>query len=90
MNRVKPTPISLPYLFSSTSLLDCLLLLLASVEGIGDLSHDLGVGDPAIRSYGRYEVGEVGVEMELTAEAVARLFRLFLAFLVVLQLIGRL
>ena len=33
---------------------------------------DLGVGDPAIRSDGGYEVGAAIVEMKLTAEAVAR------------------
>ena len=42
----------------------CLALSLASVEGIRDLGHDLAVGDPAIRSDGRNEVGGVGVTGE--------------------------
>lgn len=35
---------------------DCLLLLLASIEGIKDLRHGPWVVDTAFRSEGRYEV----------------------------------
>ncbi len=45
---------------------DYLLLHLASVEGIRDLCHDVGVGDVAMSSSGLYEVGAVGVKMKRT------------------------
>ena len=53
------------YLALLNKLLDCLLLLLTSDEGIENLCHDLGKGDPAFRFDGRYEVGTIGVVAEL-------------------------
>lgn len=45
------------------------------------MSHDLGVGDLAISSDGRYKIEAASVEMKLTVEAVARRLRLFVFFI---------
>ena len=60
-----PTATAFALLFHQ--LPDYLLLPFTSIEGIGDLGHDLGVGDPPIWSDGRYEVGAVGKEVVLAA-----------------------
>lgn len=49
---------------ASTLFLDYLLAFLASIEGIRDLGHDLGIGNPTIRFKGRYEVGAFSVAMK--------------------------
>ena len=55
-------------LFSSTSFLIFYCFLSFRLRTSETLVHNLVVNDPVIRSDGRYEVGAVSEEMELTAE----------------------